>query len=62
MIRRKPTPAILAKYPVRMPSHPISNRWTEYSRMKEEFYRKFGHVDPRDYDEWIAVVTDELGI
>jgi hypothetical protein len=30
--------------------------------MKEEFYRKFGHVDPRDYDEWIAVVTDELGI
>jgi hypothetical protein len=30
--------------------------------MKEEFYRKFGHVEPREYDAWIGAVTEELGI
>jgi hypothetical protein len=62
MIQRKPPPAILAKYPVRMPNRPISEPLREYARMKDELWRKHGHIPAREYDEWIAVVVEELGI
>lgn len=45
-----------------MPSHPIGDKWREYSRMKHELYVKYGHLDPREYDTWIAAIVDELGI
>jgi len=30
--------------------------------MKDELWRKHGHIPAREYDEWIAVVVEELGI
>lgn len=30
--------------------------------MKEELWRKFGHIPSREYDEWIAAVVEELDI
>jgi hypothetical protein len=41
---------------------PIGDKYREYGRMKHEFYVKYGHVDPREYDAWIDAVVEELGI
>jgi hypothetical protein len=30
--------------------------------MKEELWRKYGHIPPREYDEWIGEVVEVLGI
>ena len=30
--------------------------------MKHELWVKYGHIPPRDYDEWIAVVIEEIGL
>lgn len=30
--------------------------------MKDELWRKYGHLEPREYDAWIDAVVEELGI
>ena len=60
---RKRNPEILQKYPVDIPTRFSADRkWDAYDYVKGQFYRKYGWVDPRDYDDFIGAVVEIMGL
>jgi hypothetical protein len=53
-------PEILKKYNT-LPGL-SGDKHQEYSRLKNNLYNEFGHLDPKDYDLWVDEVTRILEI